>query len=141
MKPLPKTVISIFRLLFRQIEHIMTNKRFLQVIFTGNFLQVFYTFDNSYGVYWVKDVEDNQIRLNNQQIKDTVAYLFCSCYFSVDPKIFCRNIGIPMWSKPVPFFANLFLCFYKRKRINEIKTNENFLKKENIANILGLLTI
>ena len=43
MKPLPKTVISIFRLLFRQIEHIMTNKHFLQVIFTGNFLQVIFT--------------------------------------------------------------------------------------------------
>ena len=37
MKPLPRTVTSIFRLHFRQMEHIMTNKGFLQVIFTGNF--------------------------------------------------------------------------------------------------------
>ena len=41
MKPLPKTVISVFRLLFRQIEHIMINKLLLQGIFTGNFYRFF----------------------------------------------------------------------------------------------------
>ena len=28
------------------------------------------------GAHWVKDIKDNQICLNKQQIKDAVAYLF-----------------------------------------------------------------
>ena len=68
---------------------------------------------NYYGARWVKNIKDNVISLNRQQIKDTVAYLFFNYYFTVGLKIFCQIIGIPMASDPASFFANLFLYFYE----------------------------
>ena len=35
-----------------------------------------------YGTRWVKNVKDNVIRLNKQQIKDSIAYLLSNCYFT-----------------------------------------------------------
>ena len=58
---------------------------------------------NNYGACWVKNIKDNVICLNKQQIKDAVAYLLPNCYFTVDPKIFCQIIGIPMGSDLAPF--------------------------------------
>ena len=57
---------------------------------------------NNYGTCWVKNIKDNVICLNKQQIKDAVAYLL-NCYFTVDPKIFCQIIGIHMGSDSAPF--------------------------------------
>ena len=37
---------------------------------------------NNYGARWVKNIKDNVICLNKQQIKDAVAYLLLSCYFT-----------------------------------------------------------
>ena len=65
-----------------------------------------------------KNIKDNVICLNKQQIKDAVAYLVFNCYFTVGPKIFCQIVGIPKGSDPAPFFANLFLYFYE-SRLNE----------------------
>ena len=64
---------------------------------------------NNYGAFWVKNIKDNVICLNKQQIKDAVAYLLFTCYFTVGSKIFCQIIGIPTGSDPAPFFANLLL--------------------------------
>ena len=58
---------------------------------------------NNYGARWVKNIKDNVICLNKQQIKDAVAYLLLNCYFTVSPIIFCQIIGIPMGSDPAPF--------------------------------------
>ena len=44
---------------------------------------------NNYGARWVKDIKDNVICLNKQQIKDTVAYLVFIWCFTVGPKFFC----------------------------------------------------
>ena len=57
----------------------------------------------NYGAPWVKNIKDNVICVNKQQIKDAVAYLLLNCYFTVDPKIFCQIIGIPMGSDSAPF--------------------------------------
>ena len=61
-----------------------------------------------YGACWVKNIKDNVICLNKQQIKDAVAYLLFNCWFSVGPKSFCQITGIFMGSDPALFFANLF---------------------------------
>ena len=61
---------------------------------------------NNYGTHWVRNIKDNIICLNKQQIKDAVAYLLFNCYFIVGPKIF-QVIGIPMGSDPSPFLTNL----------------------------------
>ena len=60
---------------------------------------------NSYGARWVKNIKDNVICLKQQQIKDPVAYLLLNCYFTVDPKIFGKIIGIPIGSDPAPFLS------------------------------------
>ena len=65
-----------------------------------------YIIVNNYGARWVKNIKDNAICLNKQQIKDAVAYLLFNCYFIVGPKIF-QVIGIPMGSDPSPFLTNL----------------------------------
>ena len=67
----------------------------------------------SCGVRWVKHIKYNGICLNKQQINDAVAYLLFNCYFTVDPKIFCQIIGIPMGSDPAPFFATYSYIFMK----------------------------
>ena len=58
---------------------------------------------NDHGAHWVKNIKDNVICLNKQQIKDAVAYLFCNCCFTVSAKIFYQIIDIPMVSDPAPF--------------------------------------
>ena len=58
---------------------------------------------NNYGARWVKNITDNVICLNKQQIKDAVAYLLLNCYFTVGPKISCQITGIPLGSDPASF--------------------------------------
>ena len=84
IKPLARAITSVFRLFFRQMQTYNNKSRFF------------------YGARCVKNIKDNVICLNKQQIKDAVAYLL-NCYFTVDPKIFCQIIGIPMGSDPAPF--------------------------------------
>ena len=93
---------------------------------------------NNYGARWVKNITDNVICLNKQQIKDAVAYLLLNCYFTVGPKIFCQIIGIPMGSDPAPFFANLFLYFYESKWMNELKKND-LIKARKLCNIFRFI--
>ena len=80
-----------------------------------------------------KNIKDNVICLNKQQMKDAVAYLLFN-YFTVGPKIFCQIIGTPMGSDPAPFFANLFLYLYKSKWMNELKKND-LIKVRKLCNI------
>ena len=68
---------------------------------------------NNYGARWVKNIKDKVICLNKQQIKDAVAYLLLNCCFTVDPKIFCEIIGIPMGSDPAPFLPTYFYTSVK----------------------------
>ena len=48
---------------------------------------------NNYAARWVKNIKDNVISLNKQQIKDAVSYLLFNYYFTVGPQIFCQIIG------------------------------------------------
>ena len=89
---------------------------------------------NNYGARWVKNIQDNEICLNKQQIKDAVAYLLFNCDFTVTPKIFCQIIGIPVGSDPVLFFANLFLHLSESKWMNELKKND-LIKARNLCNV------
>ena len=76
---------------------------------------------NKFVARWIREVNNNRICFSKQQMKDAVSYLFSNCYFTVGPKIFCQIIGIPMGSDPAPFFANLFLYYYERRWMNELK--------------------
>ena len=67
---------------------------------------------NNYGAPWVKNIKDNVICLNKQQIKDAVAYLLFN-YFNVSPKIFCQITGIAMGSDAVPFLPIYSFIFMK----------------------------
>ena len=58
---------------------------------------------NNYGACCVKNIKDNEICLDKQQIKNAVTYLLLNCYFAVGTKIFYQIIGIPMASDPAPF--------------------------------------
>ena len=164
IKPLVRTITSIFRLFFRQVQTYNDKCRFFTGVNTFWVVQnnklvidamngfnkrkkatsvltfdfsILYTklahnkllmvlnslidscFDgeceyitvNNYGARWVKNIKDNVICLNKQQVKDAVAYLLLNCYFTVGPKIFCQIVGISMGSDPASFFANIFLYF------------------------------
>ena len=89
---------------------------------------------NNYGARWVKNIKDNVICLNKQQIKDAVCYLLLNCYFIVGLKIFCQIIGIPMGSDPAPFLPTSFLYFYE----NELKKND-LIKARKLCNIFRLI--
>ena len=93
---------------------------------------------NNHGARCVKNIKDNVICPNKQQMKDAVTYLLLNCYFTVGPKIFCRIIDIPMRSDPAPFFANLFLYFYKSKWMNELKKND-LIKARKLCNIFRFI--
>ena len=84
---------------------------------------------NNYGVRCVKNIKDNVICLNKQQVKDAVAYLLFNCYFTVGLKIFCQIMG----SDPATFFANLFLYFYESKCMNELQKND-LIKARKLCN-------
>ena len=61
----------------------------------------------SYVTQWLKNIKNNVMRCNKQQIKVVaVAYLIFNCYFSIGFDIFCQAVGIPMGSDPVPFKIN-----------------------------------
>ena len=74
---------------------------------------------NNYEAHWVKNIKDNVICLNKQQIKDAVAYLFRNCHFTVGPML-------------------LFLYFYKSKWMNKLKKN-NLIKARKLCNIFRLI--
>ena len=94
---------------------------------------------NNYGALLGKNIKDNVICLNKQQIKDAVAYLLLNCYFTVGPKILCQIICIPMGSDLAPFFANLFLYFYESKWMNELKKND-LIKARRLFNIFRFIS-
>ena len=80
------------------------NDRFYVFIY----VYIFHRFtDSNYGARCVKNIEDNVICLNKQQIKHAVAYLLFDYYFTVNPKIFCQITDIPMGSDPAPFFFEI----------------------------------
>ena len=58
---------------------------------------------NSYGARWVKNIKDNVMCFNKQQIKDGAVHLLF--------KIFCQILGIPMGSDP-DYLFQLVLIFY-----------------------------
>ena len=76
-----------------------------------------------------KNIKDNVICLNKQQIKDAVAFLLFNCYFTVGPKIFSQIIGIPMGSDPAPFFAKYCYTFMKVSGWTNLKKWSNQSKK------------
>ena len=93
---------------------------------------------NNCGALWAKNIKDNAICLNKQQIKDAAAYLLFNCYFTAGPKIFSQIIGIPMGSDSAPFFAKLFLYFYESKGMNELKEND-IIKARRLCNIFRFI--
>ena len=76
---------------------------------------------NKFGARWIDNRKNDQLCFSKQDIKDAVTYLLCNCYFTVGSKLFCQIIGIPMGSDPAPFFANLFLYFFEKKWVDDLK--------------------
>ena len=66
-----------------------------------------------YSACLVKDIKDNQIHLDKQQITNAVACLIFNCYLTVGPEIVCQVIGIPMRSDPASLLTNFFYIFMK----------------------------
>ena len=97
-----------------------------------------YIIINNYEDCCVKNIKDNVICLNKQQIKDAAAYPPFNCYFTVGPNIFSQIIRIPMGSDPASFFANIFLYFYESKWMNELK-NSNLNKARTLCNIFRFI--
>ena len=129
-----------FSTLYTKLSHnklLMALNSLIDLCFDGG--ESKYITVNNYGARWVKNIKDNVICLNKQQIKDAVAYLLLNCYFIVGPKIFCQIIGIPMGSDTASSFANLFLYFYESKWMNEWMND--LIKARKLCNILGLSTI
>ena len=99
-----------FSVLYTKLPHNklqMVLNSLIDFCFDGG--QIKYITVNNFGARWVRNVKDNVICLNKQQIKDVAAYLLFNCYFTVGPKIFSQIIGIPMRSDPGTFFVNVFL--------------------------------
>ena len=90
------------------------------------------------GARWAKEVNNNCLGFNKQQMKDAVSYLLSNCYFTVGHKIFCQIIGIPMGSDPAPFFANLFLYYYESKWMNELK-KKDLIRARKLCNIFRFI--
>ena len=93
---------------------------------------------NKFGAYWVSEKKKDHICFSKQDIKDAVTYLLRNCYFTVGSKLFRQIIGIPMGSDPAPFFANLFLYFYEKKWITELKKRD-LLKARKLGNIFRFI--
>ena len=51
-------------------------------------IRILYTY--TYCVRWIKDIENDQICLNKQQIKDTVAYFLVNWLLTVSPRYFVK---------------------------------------------------
>ena len=51
-------------------------------------------------------------------------YLLDNFYFKVGDSLFRQIIGIPMGSDPAPYFANLYLYYYARKWILNLKKTD-----------------
>ena len=66
----------------------------------------------------------NTMCFTRQKVKDAISYLLKHSYFTVGVNIFKQVVGIPMGSDPAPFFANLFLYYYERKWLLELKKND-----------------
>ena len=145
IKPLARTITSIFRLFFRQIQTyndkcgfftgvntfwvVQSNKpvtdamnelnkqRKATSVSTFDF-STFYTKLPHNKLYktWIKNIKDNVICVNKRQIKDAAADLLFNCHFTVGPKIFCQMIGIPMGSDPSPFLPAYSYIFMKISR-------------------------
>ena len=87
---------------------------------------------------WAKEVNNNCLGFNKQEMKDAVSYLLSNCYFTDGHKIFCQIIGIPMGSDPVPFFANFFLYYYESKWMNELK-KKDLIRARKLCNIFRII--
>ena len=93
---------------------------------------------SNYGACCVENIKDNVIRLKKKEIKDAVAYLLFTCYFTVGPKISCQIIGIHMGYDPAPLFANLLLYFYESKKMNKLNKND-LIKARKPCNIFRII--
>ena len=81
IKSLARTITSIFRLVFRQIQAYNHKCRFSTDDSTFWVVQNKPVTDSinklrAYGALWVKNIKDNVMRLNKQLIKDADGYLF-----------------------------------------------------------------
>ena len=89
IKPLARATTSVFRLFFRQMQTYNDKCRFFTDVTTFWVIENKNITVNNYRAPWVKNIKDNVICINKEQIKDAVAYLLLNCYFIVGPKIFC----------------------------------------------------
>ena len=79
IKPLARAITSVFRLFFRQMQTYNNKSRFF------------------YGARCVKNIKDNVICLNKQQIKDAVAYLLFIIVISLSVLRFSVRLLIFLW--------------------------------------------
>ena len=76
------------------------------------------------GARWVGDASHCQLVFTKEKVKEAVCYLLEQCYFKMGESVFRQIIGIPMGSDPAPFFANLFLYFFERKWVMDLKKRD-----------------
>ena len=103
-----------FSILYTKLPHnklLMVLNSLIDFCFDGG--ENKYITVNNYGARWVKNIKDNVICLNKQQIKDAVAYLLFNCYFIAGPKIFSQIFGIPMGSDSASYLPTYSYIFMK----------------------------
>lgn len=76
------------------------------------------------GARWVDNASRCKLVFTREKVKEAVAYLLSQCFFKMGESLFRQIIGIPMGSDPAPFFANLFLYFYERKWVMDLKKKD-----------------
>ena len=114
-----------FSTLYTKIPHdklISVLNSLIDFCFSGGGNQ--YISVTKYGARWVKDSSRCKLVFSKDKVKEAVAYLLDQCYFQIGKCLFRQIIGIPMGSDPAPFFANLFLYFYERKWILDLKKKD-----------------
>ena len=87
------------------------NNSLIDFCFDGG--EIKYITVNSCGARRVKNIKDNVIYINKQQIKDAVAYLLFNYYFTVGPKSSARLL-VSLWSLiQLLFLPTYFYIFMK----------------------------
>ena len=90
------------------------------------------------GGFWLRSKSKTRRSYSLHEIKSCLKFLINNSVLQVGSKIFRQVIGIPIGSDPTPFFANLFLFFYKSKWLKSIK-NTNYGVARKLGNIFRFI--
>ena len=59
---------------------------------------------------WSSNKRGHDLAFTKSLLKEAIKFLLHNCFFSLRNIIMIQVIGIPIWSDPAQFFANLFLA-------------------------------